>query len=209
MCSIIKGDLPVAITWLHNNETLSNGEGISITQVNKKLSTLSIDSVHALNIGEFTCVASNKAGASTYSSYLHVNGIYISFCSILVLLVLPQIHPFDFGEEQINSGESVSLTCSISKGDLPVQISWLYNNRTIDEFENSGILARQASKKISNLEIDSVQANHIGEYTCTATNKAGTTTYSAYLHVNGLFDEILRLFSFTTNPPFRLRRGDH
>lgn len=78
----------------------------------------------------------------------------------------------------------MSLMCSISKGDLPVAISWMFNNKTL--IESEGVLARQVSKKTSNLEIDSVQAHHIGEYTCTATNKAGTTTISAYLHVNGI-----------------------
>lgn len=98
-------------------------------------------------------------------------------------LVLPQVHPFDFGEEQINSGESVSLTCSISKGDLPVEIDWLYNNKTIREAE--GVSATKVGKKVSTLTIDNVQDFNIGEYTCTATNGAGTTRYSTYLHVNG------------------------
>lgn len=71
----------------------------------------------------------------------------------------------------------------MTKGDLPVTLAWLYNNKTL--LESEGAMAKQVSKKTSNLEIDSVQAHHIGEYTCTATNKAGTTSYSAYLHVNG------------------------
>lgn len=96
----------------------------------------------------------------------------------------------------------MSLMCSISKGDLPLTINWLYNNQSITLVD--GVMARQVSKKMSTLEIESVQAHHIGEYTCTATNKAGTSSYSAYLHVNGTSLYILLrcsslIFSSSTN----------
>lgn len=83
----------------------------------------------------------------------------------------------------MNTGDSTSLTCTISKGDLPVQISWSHNNKTLTNDGNIAIL--KMSKKISTLSIDSAQAEHVGEYTCTAQNSAGSTSYSAFLNVNG------------------------
>lgn len=103
----------------------------------------------------------------------------------MCIVVLPQIVPFDFGDEAINSGDVTSLTCTVSKGDLPVTISWMLNNRSISD--GDGISMTQVNKKISMLSIDSVQAYNIGEYTCVATNIAGTSSYSTYLHVNGTF----------------------
>lgn len=97
--------------------------------------------------------------------------------------MLPQIIPFDFGDEPINSGDMTSLMCTVSKGDLPVKISWMHNNKTINEAD--GISINKVNKKLSTLSIESVQAIHVGEYSCVATNKAGTTRYSSYLHVNG------------------------
>lgn len=114
---------------------------------------------------------------------------------VYFFIVLPQIHPFDFGEDPINSGESLSLTCSISKGDMPVTINWLFNNQTIDL--DAGVSIIKVNKKNSMLNIDSVQAHNIGEYACTATNKAGTSRYSTYLHVNGTILICLKLLCST------------
>lgn len=60
--------------WLHNNENIKNDEGISINQINRKISTLSIDSVEARHAGEYSCVAKNLAGIATHSANLNVNG---------------------------------------------------------------------------------------------------------------------------------------
>lgn len=110
----------------------------------------------------------------------------VSPCSLLIfIIVAPQILPFDFGEESVNSGDLASVTCSVHKGDLPLNITWLHNNQTIGY--KTGIMVSKVGKKISTLSIDSVQAEHSGVYTCLAANRAGDAFYSAKLHVNGTF----------------------
>lgn len=99
------------------------------------------------------------------------------------LPVPPQIIPFDFGEEAVNSGEFASVSCSVHKGDLPIEISWYHNNNTIRE--QNGVTVMK-NKKVSTLSIDSVSFENYGEYTCTAKNRAGSTTHSAVLNVNGI-----------------------
>lgn len=99
------------------------------------------------------------------------------------LLVPPQILPFDFGDEPINSGEVASVTCSIHKGDLPIQIRWFRNNRTLDDSVEGVTILR--GKKLSALSLDSVSSESAGEYTCVAKNRAGITSHSATLNVNG------------------------
>lgn len=64
------------ISWKHNNNTLNNDGNIAILRVNKKISTLSFDSVDANHIGEYTCIASNLAGTTSYSTNLLVNGTF-------------------------------------------------------------------------------------------------------------------------------------
>ncbi|KAG5890612.1 hypothetical protein JTB14_005122 [Gonioctena quinquepunctata] len=168
-CSVHKGDLPINISWLHNNISIGYIDGIMTTKAGKKASTITIDAAQEVHAGEYTCVGENKAGATRYSSLLHVH-------------VAPDILPFDFGKEQINSGDFASLQCSVHKGDLPINISWLHNNISIGYID--GIMVTKAGKKVSTLTIDSAQETHTGEYTCVAENKAGVTRYSTQLHVN-------------------------
>lgn len=100
----------------------------------------------------------------------------------------PQIQPFDFGDEPINSGETVSIQCTILKGDLPLNISWSLNGAPISN--NDGITIMKM-KRFSTLNIDSVQDFHIGEYTCNVKNSAGFANHSAVLNVNGTFIVVL------------------
>lgn len=75
ICSISKGDLPLDIGWAFNGETLSSDRlDITITDA-KRHSTLAIDSVAARHSGEYTCAASNRAGAASHTAVLAVNGI--------------------------------------------------------------------------------------------------------------------------------------
>lgn len=63
------------IAWAFNGELISaeSTDQFSITK-GKRLSVLSIDAVAARHAGEYTCTASNKAGASSHTAALAVNG---------------------------------------------------------------------------------------------------------------------------------------
>lgn len=97
--------------------------------------------------------------------------------------VLPQIMPFDFGEEPANSGDMTTTQCAVIKGDFPITITWVLNNKPIHEFP--GITISQTNKRISSLSIESLEALHSGHFTCIAVNRAGSASYSAILNVNG------------------------
>lgn len=95
-----------------------------------------------------------------------------------------------------------STTCSINKGDLPLNITWTLNGHAINDFD--GVTISFVNKRLSALSIESVQAEHAGKYTCIATNAAGGTSYSADLNVNGTALFIFSNNSSTTsNPTFR------
>jgi len=93
--------------------------------------------------------------------------------------------PFVIGDEPANWGDTITVTCTVLKGDHPIQIEWAHNGEPISR-DHPDISIVSTSKRVSLLTIDAVTARHAGEYTCTASNVAGGTSYSASLAVNGI-----------------------
>jgi len=95
-CSVVKGDTPITINWFFNGTEIKSNDEITISKVGKKISMLSIESVRAEYVGEYTCVAKNAAGATNISTYLYINGLNLIlyfcftgvFCFCIVLLFL-------------------------------------------------------------------------------------------------------------------------
>lgn len=100
-----------------------------------------------------------------------------------MVLVAPQIAPFDFGYDAVHSGQSVQVQCFVSEGDLPVTLEWHLNEKPLEDFPEISTLV--VGKRSSILSIDSVSYTHAGNYTCRANNQAGTATFSSELQVNG------------------------
>lgn len=98
--------------------------------------------------------------------------------------VPPQIVPFSFGDEPVNTGESAGIQCMIQKGDVPLNIKWTLNSRPLINNEE-GITILKLSSKTSVLNIPSVAEYHRGVFKCIAENKAGSTFYAAEFKVNG------------------------
>lgn len=99
--------------------------------------------------------------------------------------VPPQILPFEFGDEPANAGDMASISCALSKGDQPLNISWVLNGQVIPKNNDMGIVLTAINKKTLILNIDSVSGIHRGTYLCVATNLAGSVNHSAILEVNG------------------------
>ncbi|KAG8244653.1 hypothetical protein J6590_017598 [Homalodisca vitripennis] len=84
-------------------------------------------------------------------------------------------------EEEIMAGESIQLTCHISKGDRPLQIRWNFHGEELSS--HLGITTTKVGDRTSMLNISPTMAAHSGNYTCTATNRAGSSSYTATLFV--------------------------
>lgn len=97
--------------------------------------------------------------------------------------VLPSILPYEFGSDPINSGDTVSIQCTV-KGDLPLSIYWLMDENIIEN-DYLGISINKISQRISTLSIDYVKAEHRANYTCVVKNEAGQSSHSWHLAVNG------------------------
>jgi hypothetical protein len=112
---------------------------------------------------------------------------------VLSYSVLPYIIPFSFDGEA-NSGDNAQLTCHVSKGDHPLQLSWSFHGRELSS--HMGITTTKIGDSISVLVIASVGAGHSGNYTCTAHNSAGMANYTATLQVNGMATNNSRVILF-------------
>ncbi|XP_076655511.1 Down syndrome cell adhesion molecule 1 isoform X7 [Halictus rubicundus] len=135
--------------------------------------TLIIENVERMSDqATYTCVARNAQGYSARGT-LEVQ-----------VMVGPQLLPIAFNAEVANSGDSVSVSCSILKGDMPMGIEWAFNGVPIDKSKDSSITMTRISKHLSTLSIDGVSARHAGEYACSASNLAGSVSRSATLTVN-------------------------
>ena len=107
--------------------------------------------------------------------------------------VAPQVLQFSFGDDPLNSGEMLSLSCTITKGDLPVILTWTFDDQPLLDYGHSDVTIVN-NKRVSFLSIDSVAARHAGKYKCTATNGAGAHSHTAVLVVNGS-SQLINFFS--------------
>lgn len=81
-------------------------------------------------------------------------------------------------------GDTVQVQCLVSKGDMPITFSWLFNGMLIANEMSVNIAP--FGKKTSVLSIEYVKESHIGNFTCVVSNKAGVSTSSAELLIKGM-----------------------
>lgn len=77
----------------------------------------------------------------------------------------------------------VTSSCTVNKGDFPIDIYWKFNERRIAS--EGGITISRTNQRMSVLTIESVRDRDSGQYTCVAKNKAGQVEQMATLEVNG------------------------
>lgn len=98
-------------------------------------------------------------------------------------VVLPKIVPFHF-EDPIFAGQAAQVSCLVSEGDFPLDITWLFQHERIRDL--SGVTTTKVGKRASMLLIEPSSYEHNGNYTCVASNKAGSSNFTAALNINGI-----------------------
>lgn len=85
-------------------------------------------------------------------------------------------------------GEAASVHCATPVGDLPLTFSWLLDGQEIQPFSSSisDLTIGAIGKRSHFLNIESIRAEHAGNYTCRVENSAGFSEHTARLIVNGL-----------------------
>ena len=98
------------------------------------------------------------------------------------VLVPPDITPIAL-PSGISSGDNVAITCVIKRGDEPIHISWMLNGHVLTEDQVRIV----STPLVSTVIIDSITREQAGNYTCRATNDAGTAHYTTHVAVLGQY----------------------
>ncbi|XP_064480697.1 cell adhesion molecule Dscam1-like isoform X2 [Ornithodoros turicata] len=127
----------------------------------------------ATDEGPYTCVAKDAEGHSAE------NNVYVN------VKVKPTIEPFSY-PPSIREGQRASVMCTVSSGDMPINITWYRDGEPIGPAnpQTRGILVSTVADYSSTLHFKSVRLEYRGNYTCVASNDAGTVSYSTTMVIH-------------------------
>ena len=220
-CTVARGDSPLTLLWQKDNAPISveNLASVKILNFDEFNSMLTIESLSISHIGNYSCSAVNLAGKSTVSTHINVHGNQIIILTIINFVfcffffaVPPVLAPFSFGtisysDSSLSSvltiGARTRVLCGLTRGDTPVSFSWLKDGQSIQR--HSSISQSQVTISIvddfsSLLTISRLERGHAGNYSCTASNEAGSDRFTAILDVQGDFRKQYNLKNDTYLP---------
>jgi Down syndrome cell adhesion protein len=98
----------------------------------------------------------------------------------------PRIEPFLL-PSTIQVKQRQTITCTVIRGDPPLQIRWFKDGQLIDAQVKQKLALRthQLEEYSSALVFDRTRAEHRGNYSCVASNQVGRDTYSQFMLVYG------------------------
>ncbi|XP_025202770.1 Down syndrome cell adhesion molecule-like protein Dscam2 isoform X22 [Melanaphis sacchari] len=156
-----------SITWERDNRQLP----INRKQKVFPNGTLIIENVErSSDQATYTCVARNAQG-HTAKGNLEVQ-----------VMVPPKMTPFTFGDDIPEAGETISIQCTVSSGDIPIEFAWTFNGKSTSDLAN--VFVSKIGRRVSSLTVESLTEKNVGNYSCLAKNMAGETGHTASLYVN-------------------------
>ncbi|KAL5282509.1 hypothetical protein ACFFRR_005558 [Megaselia abdita] len=159
VCGVSRGDAPLSLTWLKDNEPIPSTLGLNITLLDQYSSLLSIPYLTSHHTGEYTCVASNSASQIQYTAVLSVK-------------VPPRwiVEPSDVS---VNRNRNIMINCQAGGVPTPTVIWKKAIGMKAGEFDD---LREQIHSKLmanGSLILHHVQEDTEGFYLCQASNGIG------------------------------------
>ncbi|KAL3203339.1 hypothetical protein MRX96_041922 [Rhipicephalus microplus] len=170
----------MTIRWFKDGLPLASADKrTKITKHTESMVSLTIPEVTAADVGNYTCAASNRVGEDSFTAPLIVNGRP------------PRLQPFYF-PKQPDLHRKVVVHCTVLEGDEPFEFAWYKDNQLVVADKN--VQVRTLSESVTSLTVHEVAAENVGNYTCEASNVAGSDRTSAELLVKDA--PLLQKFQF-------------
>ncbi|XP_022705500.1 Down syndrome cell adhesion molecule homolog isoform X1 [Varroa jacobsoni] len=96
-------------------------------------------------------------------------------CDCSATIVAPHIAPLK-DPEDLEEGQRLAILCAVRKGSLPISFSWRKDNVPIVPTHELRILHTEDYQET--LQIEKLNADHVGNYTCSVKNMHGTDKMS-------------------------------
>lgn len=111
-----------------------------------------------------------------------IHGLVLSTSCVLAgsQIGKPDIMPFSFSKNAA-LGQNTMLTCAVTGGSESLEIQWSHNGRRVENTASK--YATFVTANIATLTIETVSADDMGNYTCTASNRLGRDSYTTALVV--------------------------
>ncbi|XP_023221211.1 hemicentin-1-like isoform X2 [Centruroides sculpturatus] len=162
LCPIYGQPFPT-ITWVKDGSSVEQTSDITLLEKGR---ILHIYHSSDKNKGHYTCIAENEAGKT--EKHYDVD-----------IVVPPHIGEV-VDRHNVNEGHEFYLYCPVRGSPMP-DIVWLHNGHMIISENNSDI---RITENGTLFYIEKVEAKHGGQYTCIATNLAGTADQNFFLDVS-------------------------
>ena len=126
--------------------------------------------------------------------------IFISY----FITVAPKVVPFT-APSNLQQGDRATLTCTVARGDSPLTLMWMKDGEPIPRGKSS-YKVLNFDEFNSMLTLESLNLEHIGNYSCRASNPAGESSVETQLIVYGKFllekftNFFLLFFIFQSHP---------
>ena len=141
---------------------------IERNEIISKTNLLRIDQAIAQNTGAYICVAKNEA-AEVYKQIE------------IVVHTPPVLKTVGTRVKEVTVGESITLRCSVEKGDPEPNVYWTKNDIRLDVTDSDGAI--MFLDRHQTLRILVARTEHSGEYKCTAESIAGSDSSSFEVNV--------------------------
>ncbi|XP_076363673.1 cell adhesion molecule Dscam1-like isoform X12 [Tachypleus tridentatus] len=169
VCNLNKGSVPVSFSWSKDDRPILDGKHIEIGSWNDMSSYLMIHSIYAEDIGNYTCLATNRIGTDSFTANLVVSASDP-----------PKIQPFVF-PDNLEIGTQTRVTCGLQKGSLPVRFTWKKNGAALNPVPDKIRFLKDDGFVM--LEIKHLDVGDVANYTCSVRNREGEDSFTSRLVV--------------------------